>query len=397
MKIKPIKNEKDYEQALICIEGLMEIDNPTQDQEDELEVLATLVELYEDDVYPIDLPSPIDAIRFRMEQQGLKQADLVSFIGSKSKVSEVLAGKRSLSLNMIRRLHEGLGIPAEVLLQEKGAKIPYASGIDWLKFPINEMLKQGWIEFEGTLQQAKEHAEELISALAAPVGKEMLQPALFRKSYRDNNCDRYALTAWQIRVCSLAKEEKLPDYTNGTVTMEFARELVKLSYLDDGPLLAKEFLNKSGIHLITVPHLPKTYLDGASIFLAEGKPVIALTLRYDRTDNFWFTLFHELAHVALHQDNDSDDVFFDNLESEAVSELEKDADDWAQQALISNKDWQLSGLDHHSSAKEITEFSHQMRISRAIPAGRIRRETHDYTLHTRLLGNRKVRKLFIEN
>lgn len=71
MKIKPIKNEKDYEQALICIEGLMEIDNPTQEQEDELEVLATLVELYEDDVYPIDLPSPIDAIRFRMEQQGL--------------------------------------------------------------------------------------------------------------------------------------------------------------------------------------------------------------------------------------------------------------------------------------------------------------------------------------
>ena len=83
---------------------------------DELELLATLVELYEAEVYPIPSPDPIDAIRFRMEQQELKQKDLIPFLGSKSKVSEVLSRKRSLSISMIRKLHEGLGIPVEVLL-----------------------------------------------------------------------------------------------------------------------------------------------------------------------------------------------------------------------------------------------------------------------------------------
>ena len=115
MKPKVIKTEADYDEALSRIEELMEMEE-TFKVVDELELLAALVELYEAEVYPIPPPDPIDALRFRMEQQGLKQKDLVPFIGSKSKVSEVLAGKRTLSLNMIRRLHDGLGIPAEVLL-----------------------------------------------------------------------------------------------------------------------------------------------------------------------------------------------------------------------------------------------------------------------------------------
>ncbi len=115
MKPKVIKTEADYDEALSRIEELMEMEE-TSEVVDELELLATLVELYEAEVYPIPPPDPIDALRFRMEQQGLKQKDLVPFMGSKSKVSEVLAGKRMLSLNMIRKLHEGLGMPLEVLL-----------------------------------------------------------------------------------------------------------------------------------------------------------------------------------------------------------------------------------------------------------------------------------------
>ena len=95
---------------------------PMADVVDELELLATLVELYEEKMYPSPSLDPVDAIRFRMEQQRLKQKDLIAYIGCKSKVSEVLAGKRSLSLSMIRRLHEGLGIPLEALFgQEDGA------------------------------------------------------------------------------------------------------------------------------------------------------------------------------------------------------------------------------------------------------------------------------------
>jgi len=122
MKPKVIKTEADYDEALSRIEELMEMEE-TSEVVDELELLATLVELYEAEVYPIPPPDPIDAIRFRTEQQGLKQKDLIPFIGCKSKVSEVLSGKRSLSLSMIRKLHEGLGIPLETLLGSESAPL----------------------------------------------------------------------------------------------------------------------------------------------------------------------------------------------------------------------------------------------------------------------------------
>ncbi len=115
MQARVIKTEKENDAALARIEELMELE-PTVDVVDELELLSTLVELYEEKAYPIPFLEPVDAIRFRMEQQDLKQKDLVPFIGNKSKVSEVLAGKRSLSLGMVRKLHEGLGIPLEILL-----------------------------------------------------------------------------------------------------------------------------------------------------------------------------------------------------------------------------------------------------------------------------------------
>ena len=119
---KLIKTEEDYDSALARIDELMDAD-PGTPESDELELLVTLVELYEKVAYPIDLPDPIEAIKFRMDQMGLKQKDLIPYIGSRSKVSEVLSRQRPLSITMIRKLHEGLGIPADVLLREPGAQI----------------------------------------------------------------------------------------------------------------------------------------------------------------------------------------------------------------------------------------------------------------------------------
>lgn len=119
---KVIRNETDYDAALTRINELMDAD-PGTPQGDELELLVTLVELYEKVAHPIDLPGPVEAIKFRMEQAGLKQKDLIPFIGSRSKVSEVLSRRRPLSISMIRKLHHGLGIPAEVLLREPGVQM----------------------------------------------------------------------------------------------------------------------------------------------------------------------------------------------------------------------------------------------------------------------------------
>lgn len=123
MKAKLIKTEEENEAALKRLDEIFDAE-PGTPEGDEAELLTALIEMYEKKAYPIDLPDPIEAIKFRMEQQGLKRKDLVPYIGSAPKVSEVLAGKRPLSLTMIRNLVKGLGIPAEVLLQEAGADLP---------------------------------------------------------------------------------------------------------------------------------------------------------------------------------------------------------------------------------------------------------------------------------
>jgi HTH-type transcriptional regulator/antitoxin HigA len=117
MEIKPIKNERDYRKALKEIDGLMDA-RPNTPQGDRLDVLVTLVEAWEEKHWPIDLPDPIEAILFAMEQRGLSRRDLEPFIGSRARVAEVLNHKRPLTLPMIRRLHQGLRIPAEVLIAE---------------------------------------------------------------------------------------------------------------------------------------------------------------------------------------------------------------------------------------------------------------------------------------
>ncbi len=114
MNIKPIKTEKDYSNTLSQIERLMEA-KPNTSQMDELEVLTILVEAYEEQHYKIEAPDPIEAIKFRMEQEGLKQKDLITIVGSKSRVSEILNKKRKLTIEMIRNLHKQLHIPIESL------------------------------------------------------------------------------------------------------------------------------------------------------------------------------------------------------------------------------------------------------------------------------------------
>ncbi len=118
MEIKPIRSEQDYEQALRRVERIWG-SPPGTVAGDELDVLATLVEAYERERYPIDLPDPIDAIKFRLEQTGKDVRALVGVIGQRTRVYEVMRGDRPLSLNMIRKLHQKLEIPADVLIQER--------------------------------------------------------------------------------------------------------------------------------------------------------------------------------------------------------------------------------------------------------------------------------------
>jgi HTH-type transcriptional regulator/antitoxin HigA len=401
MKPKVIKTVAEYEMALAHLETLMEAE-PDALLEEEMELFAVLIEDYEREHFPIGLPDPIEAIQFRMEQQGLTRKDLEKYIGSPSKVSEVLNYKRPLSLAMIRALHSGLGIPAEVLLQAEGKELTEPK-YDLKKYPFNEMFKEGYFSFfNGTLQEAKEVKEELLTRLFGVFEGMTFAKALPRTS-TSKKMDEFALEAWQARALTLAEEQDLPQYISNSLTEDDIRYLAQLSAFDEGPLLAREFLQKRGIPLVTLKSLPKTYLDGACFKSPSGRPVISMTLRHDRMDNFWFTLIHEMGHVFLHLEKDNL-AFFDETEgkegkSKSRDPMEKQADEFASKIFVSEEEWKAwrKTTGNMVSKDDIRHFANRLNISPAVIAGRLRWETGDYLKYSLMLGNKTVKNLFQPN
>ena len=278
-----IRNEDEYKTALARAEQLMDAEAGTS-RGDELEHLAMVIEAYEEKHHPVELPDPISAIHFRMEQEGLVNKDLIPFIGSSAKVSEVLSGKRDLALSMIRALHKHLGIPAEVLIQEPGGSIPEdVDGLDWSRFPVAEMVKRGFIKVR---KNVKEDAERLLRGLIGRAGGLEFAAPLCRKSdsaRRNAKMDSYALAGWCMHVLAEAgKSKPTKAYRKGVITRPFLREVAKLSTFEDGPKRAQAFLAEHGIVLIIAPHLSNTYLDGAAMLLDDGTPVSAQSVAKSR-------------------------------------------------------------------------------------------------------------------
>ncbi len=398
MTYKVIKTEGDYQRALARVEELMEAE-PNTPEGDELELLVTLVELYEEKKYQIDMPDPVEAIKFRMEQLSINQQALIPFIGSKSKVSEVLNKKRTLSLSMMRALHKGLDIPAEILLQEQGQDFPEEiPEIDWTRFPIHEMISLGWIPERKNIKGNEEEIMRIFIEEAG--GMNRFSKLLFRKSkspIKKIRTDRYALIAWCLRVMDLSKKNPIDKkYKPESLNLS---DLSKLSYFDNGPLLAKEYLEKQGIQFFIVPHLKKTFFDGAVMILKGETPVIALTLRYDRIDNYWFCLLHELAHLIKHLKRDETDIIIDEIEPRqsnigTADKKEEEADKIAENALIPKEYWKKVNLDAKNLAKEVVLLSEQMKIHPAIIAGRIRFEKNNYRILSQFIGTEEVKQLF---
>ena len=397
-RIRPIRTEQDYDAALARVEVLMEAVR-TKDEDDELDVLATLIELYEDARFPMDAPDPIAAIRFRMEQMGKSQSDLAPILGSRSKVSEVLSGKRELTLKMIRALHEHLQIPADVLIREGGSLPASDVGIDFDRYPLREMAKLGWIR---PLLDIKDRAEEIVLALIERAGgRNALPQALFRQGGARSNAkmDVHALQAWCLHVLGEARAAGLEQqHRKGSINFEFLEEVARLSTFREGPKLAREKLAQHGIALVVVPHLSKTYLDGAALWTKEQVPVVGMTIRYDRLDNFWFCLLHELAHLGWHFDNGDAEVFVDDLQLRerdhaAGDARERQADELAQNALIAPALWRDHPARQHPSVTNVVDLAHQAKVHPAVVAGRIRYERHSYRLLSQFVGANEVRPL----
>ena len=404
VSVKPIRTEGDYEAALARFSEIFQAPIGTPEG-DERDILADLVEHYEDIHYPIPTPSPVAAIEFMMDQRGMTRRDLIPFIGSASKVSEVLSGKRDITMAMARALHKHLDIPAEVLLQDPSVSFDNEKlDLDWKRFPLKAIAE--WVGMRNT-RNLRDRAEEIVRALMDRAGgPQVARTALFRKNglTRINaKTDDYALGAWCWLVMAQANEgPPSTEYHADTVTPEFLREVAKVSRFGDGPQLARAVLARLGIALQIVPHLPRTYLDGAAMWIDGGRPVIGLTLRYDRIDNFWFTLLHELAHLGRHLDGDESTVFYDDLslrgprrETTAVEDVEIEADTWAEDALVPpSDDWEMSLFHEVLSPMEVMELAQKYEVHPAVIAGRVRYEQRNYRLLSQFVGSGEVRRQF---
>jgi HTH-type transcriptional regulator / antitoxin HigA len=404
MQPKVIKSEAEHAAALARLDQLMAADPaPGTPESDELELMSLLVERYEEESFPFDLPDPVEAIRFRMQEEGLRPRDLAPYFGGASKVSEVLARKRPLTLKMIRALHDGLGIPADLLLREPGARPPDRGVVEVDRFPWQEMDKRGWLEGLGVAPDAiKGAAEELYGRFFGKFAATLVRSSLYRHPPHVRagvEMDTYALLAWTVRVARRAEAEPLTAvYRPGALDADFTRRLVQLSYLDDGPRLAREFLRKAGVRLMVERHLPKTRVDGAALLVADDAPVVALSLRHDRLDHFWFCLLHELAHVHLHLksgDEANQEWFVDDLDVSAGEDVEEDADRWALDRLVPPQEWN-DGIKWLERPDDVIEAADRLRISPAIIAGRVRWETREYRRLSRLVGHGEARRHFPE-
>lgn len=397
--IRVIRSDDEYKAALAEVERLIDRNPPARTPDaDRLEILTVVVQNYEQQRIESRAHDPIEAIKFRMEQQNLAPRDLVPFIGSRSKVSEVLSRKRPLTLSMIRALHSGLGIPAKALLQQQSLFDLEEATIEWDRFPLREMIARGWIKEK--VRDLRGQSEQLVRNFLAPLGSVNEALALYKQTRYVRSArqmDDYALTAWSVRIVGRALEAPLSaKYKPGTVDLRFMRELARLSPFETGPRLAQEYLARYGISLIVESHLPKTHLDGAAILLEGERPVIGLTLRHDRVDNFWFVLMHELVHTSRHLSKDLSS-FYDDLDvGDQGDEREKEADRLAGEALIPEAEWKKSPARRLRTPEAAQHLANQLKIHPAIVAGRIRHHFRSFRVLNQLVGHGRVRQLFPE-
>lgn len=393
---KVIRTREQYDAYLAEVQSLMAKGSALDtSNSDRLELLIVLLETYENTKYPVESPDPIDAILFRMSEKGLKQADLIPYFGTSSRVSEVLRRKRPLTVQMIRALSIGLGLSAETLIglsvAESTAK---TNEVDWSKFPAKEMTKRGWLGNFST--NAKTAVEDVVKGFISDAGLHF-GAASFRRTIAgeaQSPTTQYALYAWLARVIQTSRDKKsrLGRFDEDTLNAGFLKELAQLSWSERGPLLAVEYLEKHGIAVVIEPHLKGTQLDGAALKDADGTPIVGLTLRHDRLDNFWFTLLHEVAHLWKHVSNQ--DAFLDDLDASSEDRREAEANRLAKEAFIPRLIWKRSDAFISPGKESIDRLSRELKIHPAIIAGRLRKETGNYHLFSDLVGHNQVRAMF---
>jgi HTH-type transcriptional regulator/antitoxin HigA len=376
MTVRPIRTREDYQSALTRATALFGRDS--QKDRDELEVLQALIERWERSQHSIEAATPAQAIKFRMEQTGLLQRDLIPYLGSKSRVSEILNGQRQLTVDQIRALHQHLGIPVNSLIGSFKHE-PMAGSSS------TSVAAEGTLRRLGVMSGKENLGAFLSRSKASTPAVAMLRKT--RTERTNAKTDMKALEAWCAAV--LMRAEKVTIKKTKILDPEkTARQIAQLSKLRDWHNHLVPALHRLGIIFVILEHLPGTFLDGASMRRGDGVPVIALTLRHDRLDNFWFTLLHEFAHVVRHLSRDRQ-VILDDLDVASSEVIEAEADTFARNALIPTAIWKQ--VDEDITTETVLEVAENAGVHPAIVAGRWRFEHADYRRFSKLIGRGEVK------
>jgi len=327
---------------------------------------------------------------------GMSQTDLAEKLGMKPQQIQryEATGYMGASLSRLIEVSRALGVRASGSFE--GPKYTgnsvFAWGstddVAWGRFPFKEMIKRRWFDLPlggNPIEKAKEYFMHAAG--------QQFATALHRKKMHSGNVpNEYALLAWQARILERARA-KIKTGQIGVFELNdrWLPELVRMTRRKDGPAHARKLLAEKGIVLIVERHLPGSYLDGAVMLADNDTPVIGLTLRYDRLDNFWFVLMHELGHIFLHL---SDGIRFDFFDEEGAGDsdaIEAEADRFALDALIPENLWDQCLSRFALSEEAVRIDAETIKIDPSIIAGRIRKERGNYSILNDLIGQGQVR------
>ncbi len=270
------------------------------------------------------------------------------------------------------------------------------NSLEWNLFPLDEIVSRQWVD--ATLEELEAKPKYVFDKFINMIGADDVpQSVLFRKTFHKNTnnlMNDYALLAWSIRVVSKAFDDCCAQkYDVNCITEEFLTEVAQLSQYEDGPIRAKQFLAEKGIALVIERSLPGAIFNGAAIPTRRGVPVIGLTLQYDRIDNFWFTLLHELAHVWKHFDDVNElyiDFFGSGEQNNDAREIEANA--IAGETLIP-KSYLMHDAFVLKTNAAVESLAKELNISTAIVAGRIQFDLKQYNIFRKYVDS-PVRHLF---
>ena len=330
---------------------------------------------------------------------GMSQTDLAERLGMKAQQIQryEASGYLGASLERLIDISKALNVHVtEVFEREdasKGAVFSWrdVDDIVWKQFPAREMAKRGWFDVPRKAD-VYDKARDYFMRTAGP----QFTSVYHRKKIHGNSKpNEYALLAWQARILEHASRiietHATPEFV---LDDRWITDLVALTSHSDGPKRAQALLLSKGVVLATEKHLSGTYLDGGAMLDRDGRPVIGLTLRYDRLDNFWFVLFHELGHVFLHLMDGLRYDFFDEEGTTENDKVEQEADQFALDSIIPEGKWNEC-LSRFALSEEAVQIdAKNLGIEASIIAGRIRRDLGDYMILTSLVGQGQVASQF---